>query len=181
MIIGKTTNRKTLIMSTALLLLAVIGGILFVLVGSEDERRFHLQALAAIAQVVQRPGFEADWLAASDGEALRALVQDAERRRDEAAEVHARNLIAESAYESAVAEAGILAAAGLAALAVFAVAWRRGPSAEPITNAPGGSGMQSVSRTSIASIRACGWSSRPTFDETASPTWAAEFAGSSKG
>jgi mannitol/fructose-specific phosphotransferase system IIA component (Ntr-type) len=54
---------------------------LFVLAGTADERRFHLQALAAIAQVVQRPGFEQEWLLASGPEALRRLVLQAERRR----------------------------------------------------------------------------------------------------
>lgn len=46
----------------------------FVLVSTADERSFHLRALAGVAHAVQRDGFEAAWLAAPDGEALRALV-----------------------------------------------------------------------------------------------------------
>lgn len=54
---------------------------LFVLVRSSDERNFHLRALAAVAQIVQDPGFETKWLTAGGPEALRQIVLDAERRR----------------------------------------------------------------------------------------------------
>lgn len=54
---------------------------LFVLAGSADDRNFHLRVLSAIAQIVQRPGFERDWLTARDAQALRRLVLQAERRR----------------------------------------------------------------------------------------------------
>ncbi|ARA93617.1 MAG: sodium:proton exchanger [Bacteroidetes bacterium] len=54
---------------------------LFVLVGTPDERTFHLRALSAIAQIVSRPDFEQAWTEAPDAEALRRLVRTAERRR----------------------------------------------------------------------------------------------------
>ena len=53
----------------------------FVLVGSRDERSFHLQALSAIAQIVQGPGFEERWLAARGEQGLRDLVLLGERGR----------------------------------------------------------------------------------------------------
>jgi len=53
----------------------------FVLVGTKDERRFHLQALAAIAQVIQDREFERQWMAARGEQALRDLVLLGERRR----------------------------------------------------------------------------------------------------
>lgn len=53
----------------------------FVLVGTKDERNFHLRALSAIAQVVQNPGFEEKWLAAHGEQALRDIVVLGERRR----------------------------------------------------------------------------------------------------
>jgi len=53
----------------------------FVLVGSRDERNFHLQALSAIAQVVQEPGFDRRWLAARGEQGLRDLVLLGERKR----------------------------------------------------------------------------------------------------
>lgn len=46
----------------------------FVLVGTKDERHFHLQALSAIAQIVQDADFEKRWLNARSGEALRDIV-----------------------------------------------------------------------------------------------------------
>lgn len=46
----------------------------FVLVGTRDERHFHLQALSAIAQIVQDADFEKRWLNARSGEALRDIV-----------------------------------------------------------------------------------------------------------
>ena len=54
----------------------------FVLVGSRDERNFHLRALAAIAQIVQDPDFERSWTAAYGAQALRDIVLLGERRRD---------------------------------------------------------------------------------------------------
>ena len=53
----------------------------FALAGSADERNFHLRALSAIAQIIQWPDFERDWMMASDPEALRSLVRRSVRRR----------------------------------------------------------------------------------------------------
>jgi amino acid transporter/mannitol/fructose-specific phosphotransferase system IIA component (Ntr-type) len=46
----------------------------FVLMGTIDERNFHLRALAGIAQIVQEPKFMPRWLAARDATALRDIV-----------------------------------------------------------------------------------------------------------
>ena len=54
---------------------------LFVLVGTEDERSFYLRALSAIAQIVQRPNFDVDWLTAWTAEDLRRLILHSDRRR----------------------------------------------------------------------------------------------------
>lgn len=53
----------------------------FMLIGTRDERNFHLRALSAIAQIVQDPHFEKKWLAAKNKEALRDIVLLGERRR----------------------------------------------------------------------------------------------------
>jgi len=53
----------------------------FVILGTKDERNFHLYSLAAIAQIVQDPGFEKKWLAAKNKEALRDIVLLGERKR----------------------------------------------------------------------------------------------------
>ena len=53
----------------------------FVLVGSSDERNFHLRALSAIAQIVQDPNFDKDWLRAKSIEELRDIVSLAKRHR----------------------------------------------------------------------------------------------------
>jgi len=55
----------------------------FVLVGTQDERNFHLRALAAIAQIVQDEKFESAWLAARNSEELRDIILLAERKRFE--------------------------------------------------------------------------------------------------
>jgi amino acid transporter/mannitol/fructose-specific phosphotransferase system IIA component (Ntr-type) len=54
----------------------------FVLVGSLDERNFHLRALASIAQIAQERGFDKSWLNARSTEQLRDIILLAERRRD---------------------------------------------------------------------------------------------------
>ncbi|MFP4058787.1 MAG: amino acid permease [Candidatus Brocadiia bacterium] len=56
----------------------------FVLVGTRDERNFHLRALSAVAQVVQDPDFEGRWRAARGEQALRDVVLLAKRRRHQA-------------------------------------------------------------------------------------------------
>ncbi len=53
----------------------------FVLVGTSDERNFHLQALSSIAQVVQEPNFKKRWMEARDEQGLRDVVLLAERMR----------------------------------------------------------------------------------------------------
>lgn len=53
----------------------------FVLIGTKDERNFHLQALWAIAQIVQEPGFDKRWRAARGEQGLRDLVLLGERKR----------------------------------------------------------------------------------------------------
>ncbi len=54
---------------------------LFFLMGSMDQRHFHLVALSAIAQIVQNPSFEGEWLKAKHVEDLRNLVRFGERKR----------------------------------------------------------------------------------------------------
>ena len=56
--------------------------IMFVLLGSKDERNYHLRALMAIAQIAQDKDFEQRWLAARDTEAIRNLILLSTRRRD---------------------------------------------------------------------------------------------------
>jgi APA family basic amino acid/polyamine antiporter len=53
----------------------------FVLMGSKDERNFHLRALSAIAQITQSDDFEKRWLSARSVEGLRDVVLLGERRR----------------------------------------------------------------------------------------------------
>jgi len=53
----------------------------FVLVGTIDERNFHLRALAAIAQIVQQEDFEKRWMAARSRQALRDVVLLGQRQR----------------------------------------------------------------------------------------------------
>jgi len=53
----------------------------FVIVGTKDERNFHLFCLSAIAQIVQDPNFEKKWMAAKRVEGLRDIVLLGKRRR----------------------------------------------------------------------------------------------------
>jgi len=53
----------------------------FVIIGTTDERNFHLQALSAIAQIVQEPSFEKAWMAAKSKDALKDIVLLGTRRR----------------------------------------------------------------------------------------------------
>ena len=57
----------------------------FILVGSADERNYHLRALMAIAQIVQEEGFQARWLSAHGPEDLRDLLLLSGRTRDKRA------------------------------------------------------------------------------------------------
>lgn len=54
----------------------------FVLMGSRDERNYHLRALMHIAQITHDPHFDATWLKARDVEQLRNIILLGERRRD---------------------------------------------------------------------------------------------------
>jgi amino acid transporter/mannitol/fructose-specific phosphotransferase system IIA component (Ntr-type) len=54
---------------------------IFVLVGTRDERPFHLRSLAAIAQIVQDPHFEERWMAARSKDDLRDIILLGKRRR----------------------------------------------------------------------------------------------------
>ncbi len=54
----------------------------FMLVGTKDERSFHLTALAAIAQIVQDPDFETRWMKAKSDDALRDIVLLSKRKRN---------------------------------------------------------------------------------------------------
>lgn len=56
--------------------------IVFVLLGSLDERNLHLKVLAAIAQITQNPEFDNKWFNAASKEELKNIVLLAERRRD---------------------------------------------------------------------------------------------------
>ncbi len=53
----------------------------FVLVGSRDERKFHLQSLSAIAQIVLDPRFEKKWMRARSQKALKDVIINADRKR----------------------------------------------------------------------------------------------------
>ncbi len=55
---------------------------MFVLVGSLDERNYHLRALMAIANIAQESHFEKRWLAARNTEELRDVILLSNRRRD---------------------------------------------------------------------------------------------------
>jgi mannitol/fructose-specific phosphotransferase system IIA component (Ntr-type) len=56
----------------------------FILVGSADERKFHLQALMAVATIVQEQEFTQRWLDAHGPEELRDIVLLSGRQRDAA-------------------------------------------------------------------------------------------------
>lgn len=53
----------------------------FVLVGSADERNYHLRALMAVAEIVREDGFIGRWLGAPDSEHLRDIVLLSKRMR----------------------------------------------------------------------------------------------------
>lgn len=56
----------------------------FVIVGSREQRNFHLRVLSAIAQIVQDPDFERKWMAARNEQALRDIVLLSKRKRSQA-------------------------------------------------------------------------------------------------
>jgi amino acid transporter/mannitol/fructose-specific phosphotransferase system IIA component (Ntr-type) len=53
----------------------------FILIGTADERNFHLKALSAIAQIVQNPKFEEMWIKAKDKNNLCDIILLGERTR----------------------------------------------------------------------------------------------------
>jgi mannitol/fructose-specific phosphotransferase system IIA component (Ntr-type) len=53
----------------------------FILIGTSDERNFHLKALSAIAQIVQNPKFEKMWMDAKGPDNLRDIILLGERMR----------------------------------------------------------------------------------------------------
>jgi APA family basic amino acid/polyamine antiporter len=53
----------------------------FILVGTRDERNFHLRALSAVAQIIQDEDFDKDWLNAKSLDELRDILLLAKRRR----------------------------------------------------------------------------------------------------
>ncbi|MBN1782656.1 amino acid permease [bacterium] len=55
---------------------------MFVLVGSMDERNYHLRALMAIASIVQEPGFEKKWMQCRNTSELRDVVLLSNRKRE---------------------------------------------------------------------------------------------------
>lgn len=54
----------------------------FCLIGSKDERNFHLKSLAAFAQVLMDPDFEKEWTSAKNENDLRTAVLLVKRKRD---------------------------------------------------------------------------------------------------
>lgn len=56
---------------------------LFILVGSIDERNFHLQALSSVAQIFQEPKFENLWMKAKNTDNIRDVVLLGKRYRDQ--------------------------------------------------------------------------------------------------
>lgn len=59
---------------------------LFFLLGTMDQRHFHLFALSAIAQIIQDPAFETNWMKAINTNELRKLILKAERKREKSKE-----------------------------------------------------------------------------------------------
>jgi len=53
----------------------------FVVIGTKDERNFHLFSLSAIAQIIQGPDFEKKWMNAKSKEVLRDIVLLGKRKR----------------------------------------------------------------------------------------------------
>ena len=55
---------------------------MFVLVGSMDERNYHLRALMAIASIVQESDFEKKWMQARNLDELRDVILLSNRKRE---------------------------------------------------------------------------------------------------
>jgi APA family basic amino acid/polyamine antiporter len=56
----------------------------FCLIGTSDERNFHLQALAAIAQLLMDPAFHDEWMNARNAKEMRSVILLSKRRRQQA-------------------------------------------------------------------------------------------------
>ncbi len=54
---------------------------IFFLVGSIDQRHFHLVVISSLAQIVNHPSFEDGWLNAATHDQLRALLRDIDRNK----------------------------------------------------------------------------------------------------
>ena len=55
---------------------------IFVTVGSHDQRHLHLKVLAAIAEIMQNPEFEKEWMEVANRDDLKHLILLAERKRE---------------------------------------------------------------------------------------------------
>ncbi|MDA3925818.1 MAG: PTS sugar transporter subunit IIA [Kiritimatiellae bacterium] len=55
---------------------------IFFLVGTIDQRHYHLVALSAIAQIVQNPAFDKEWMSARDVSTLRTILRYGKRKRE---------------------------------------------------------------------------------------------------
>ncbi len=53
----------------------------FIIIGTREERNFHLQALSAIAQIAQDLNFEKNWMSAKSKDALKDIILLGTRRR----------------------------------------------------------------------------------------------------
>lgn len=56
---------------------------MFFLLGSMDQRHFHLVVLSSLAQIVQHPAFEKGWLEGKETEALRTLILNIRKEKNE--------------------------------------------------------------------------------------------------
>ena len=81
---GRNIVKATIVRSRAGIIFPddQVAHIVFVLVGSADQRIFHLKILAAIAQITQNPDFDKKWMEAKNTEELRSIILLAERKRD---------------------------------------------------------------------------------------------------
>jgi len=55
---------------------------MFFLMGTIDQRHYHLVALSAIAQIVQNPTFEKEWMGAGEVNTLRNILRFGKRKRE---------------------------------------------------------------------------------------------------
>ena len=55
---------------------------IFFLTGTIDQRHYHLVALSAIAQIVQNPAFDKEWMSAKDIDTLRSIIRYGKRKRE---------------------------------------------------------------------------------------------------